>query len=94
MIEVAEYAVELRLNGQLIGDVRRLAQDLTWARRRTKCGVDTVDFTLNDVLFAEWCAERGTTIAEMLKPLALDCRVIRNGVPVVGEITGGLKDGG
>lgn len=84
MIEVAEYAVELRLNGQLIGDVRRLAQDLTWARRRTKCGVDTIDFTLNDVLFAEWCAERGTTIAEMLKPLALDCRVIRNGVPVVG----------
>ena len=84
MIEVAEYAVELRLNGQLIGDVRRLAQDLTWARRRTKCGVDTIDFTLNDVLFAEWCEERGTTIAEMLKPLALDCRVIRNGVPVVG----------
>lgn len=84
MIEVAEYAVELRLNGQLIGDVRRLAQGLTWARRRTKCGVDTIDFTLNDVLFAEWCAERGTTIAEMLKPLALDCRVIRNGVPVVG----------
>lgn len=84
MIEVAEYAVELRLNGQLIGDVRRLAQDLTWTRRRTKCGVDTIDFTLNDVLFAEWCAERGTTIAEMLKPLALDCRVIRNGVPVVG----------
>lgn len=84
MIEVAEYAVELRLNGQLIGDVRRLAQDLTWARRRTKCGVDTIDFTLNDVLFAEWCAERGTTIVEMLKPLALDCRVIRNGVPVVG----------
>lgn len=84
MIEVAEYSVELRLNGQLIGDVRRLAQDLTWARRRTKCGVDTIDFTLNDVLFAEWCAERGTTIAEMLKPLALDCRVIRNGVPVVG----------
>lgn len=84
MIEVAEYAVELRLNGQLIGDVRRLAQDLTWARRRTKRGVDTIDFTLNDVLFAEWCAERGTTIVEMLKPLALDCRVIRNGVPVVG----------
>lgn len=84
MIEVADYAVELRLNGTLIGDVRRLAQDLTWARRRTKSGVDTIDFTLNDVLFAEWCEERGTTIVEMLKPLALDCRVIRNGIPVVG----------
>lgn len=84
MINAPNYAVELRLNGVLIGDIRRLAQNLTWARRRIKSGVDTIDFTLNDVLFAEWCAQRGTTVAEMLKPLALDCRVIRNGVPVVG----------
>ena len=47
-------------------------------------GVDSIDFTLNDVLFAEWCTRRGTTINEMLKPYALDCRVIRNGVPVIG----------
>lgn len=47
-------------------------------------GVDSIDFTLNDVLFAEWCEKRGTTINEMLKPYALDCRVIRNGEPVVG----------
>lgn len=47
-------------------------------------GVDSIDFTLNDVLFAKWCEDRGTTIQEMLKPYALDCRIIRDGEPVIG----------
>lgn len=84
MIKTAEYALELRLNGVLIGNIQPLAQNLTWARRRTMAGVDSIDFTLNDVLFAEWCERRGTTISEMLKPYALDCRVIRDGEPVIG----------
>lgn len=84
MIAAAEYILELRLNGTLIGNIQPLAQNLQWARRRTMAGVDSIDFTLNDVLFAEWCEKRGTTINEMLKPYALDCRVIRNGEPVVG----------
>lgn len=84
MIEVAKYSLELRLNGTLIGNIQPLAQNLVWARRRTMAGVDSIDFTVNDVLFAKWCSERGTSISEVLKPYALDCRVIRNGEPVVG----------
>ena len=84
MIKTAEYSVELRLNGVLIGNVQPLVQNLTWARRRTMAGVDSIDFTLNDVLFARWCERRNTTIQDMLKPYALDCRIIRNGTPVVG----------
>lgn len=84
MIATAEYIIELRLNGVLIGNIQPLAQNLQWARRRTMAGVDSIDFTLNDVLFAEWCERRGTTIQEMLKPMALDCRIIRNGEPVIG----------
>ena len=84
MIATVDYRLELRLNGVLIGNIYPLAQNLVWARRRTMAGVDSIDFTLNDVLFAKWCEQRGTTISEMLKPYALDCRVIRNGEPVVG----------
>ena len=84
MIKPAVYSVELRLNGTLIGNVQPLVQSLTWARRRTMAGVDSIDFILNDVLFAEWCQRRGTTISEMLKPYALDCRIIRDGEPVIG----------
>lgn len=80
----AQYEVELRLDDVLIGDIRKLAEGLTWSRKRTRVGVDSISFSINDKLFADWCEMRGTTINEMLRPLALDCRVIRNGVPVVG----------
>lgn len=83
-METAKYQVELRLNGVYIGDVRPLAQNLQWTKRRTAKGVDEIDFTINDVLFAEWCQKRNTTIQEMLRPLALDCRIVRNGVAVIG----------
>lgn len=84
MIAIPEYRLELRIDGTLIGDVRKLAQNLTWTRRRTKVGVDDISFTVNDVLFNEWLKDRGTDINNILKPLALDCRVVRNGVAVMG----------
>lgn len=84
MIKTVEYRVNLYLDSVLIGDVRELAQDLTWAKRRTATGVDEIDFTLNDKLFEDWLQKRGTTIKNVLKPLALDCKVFRDGEAVVG----------
>lgn len=84
MITTPNYEVMIYLNGSVIGDVRKLAQGLEWAKRRTRVGVDTIDFTVNDVLLAQWCEGRGVTINDLLKPIALECRVVRNGVPVVG----------
>lgn len=83
-MDTAKYKLELRINGTLIGDIRHLAQNFTWVRRRTRIGVDEINFELNDVLFQKWCEERGTDVANLLKPLALDCRVVRNDVAVMG----------
>lgn len=83
-MQVPIYKLELRLDGQYIGDVRRIATGLNWTRRRTAFGVDEISFNLNDRIFAKWCEERGTTINEMLRPYALDCRVVRDGEAVVG----------
>lgn len=83
-MDEADYRIELRLNGILVGDVRPIAEGLTWRRCRTATGVDEIDFTLNDKEFADWCAERSTTIGEMLTPYALDARIIRNGQAVAG----------
>lgn len=80
----ATYEVRLYLNGRLIGDVRPLAQNLSWSRKRTKVGADSIDFVLNDKLFSQWCEARNTIINELLKPLALECRVVRNGVELLG----------
>lgn len=84
MIKQADYRLELRLDGTLIGDLSNIAQNLKWSRCRTNYGVDEIDFTVNDQIFAEWCEQRNTTITQILKPYALDIRVIRNGEAVVG----------
>lgn len=84
MIGNANYVVELRLDGQLIGNIREIAENLTWSRKRTRIGVDSISFTVNDQLFAKWCRMRGVTITDMLCPIALDCRIVRNGIPIVG----------
>lgn len=84
MIETHAYEVNLYINGVLVGDCRSLAQNLNYCRRRTKKGADSIDFTINDVLFDRWCKERNTTIKEMLKPLALECRIVRDGIEVIG----------
>ena len=84
MFEVPRYEVNLYLNGAPIGNCRKLCQDLHWTRRRTRAGVDEISFALNDALFANWCEARGTNITTVLKPLALECRIVRNGVPVIG----------
>lgn len=84
MINVATYEVNLYINGLLIGDCRKIAENLTYTRRRTKMGADSIDFTVNDVLFSRWCEQRNATINDMLKPLALECRLVRDGIEVVG----------
>ena len=83
-MNIPTYEIQLRLNGTLIGDVRNIAQNLTWRKARTAYGTDEIDFVLNDRLFAEWCEKRNTTINDMLKPYALDARIVRNGEALVG----------
>lgn len=84
MINEAIYEVNLYLDGSLIGDCRSLAQNLQWSRKRTKIGADSIDFTINDVLFNDWCAARNVTINDLLKPIALECRLVRDGIELVG----------
>ena len=84
MLNNAKYRLNLYLNGTLIGDVRPIAQRLIWARRRTKRGADSIDFILNDKVFDNWCKQKHTDVATMLKPYALECRVVRDDVELVG----------
>lgn len=84
MINTAVYEVNLYLNGVLVGDCRRLAENLSYSRKRTKIGADSIDFTINDVLFNEWCEARNYTINDLLKPIALECRIVRDGVEIIG----------
>lgn len=86
----ATYEVQLRLNGTPIGDIRELAENLHWTRNTTNYGIDAIEFTLNDRLFEKWCEEFGTTVKAMLKPIALECRISRNGELVAGGFLASL----
>lgn len=83
-MQEATYKIELRLNGQLIGDVSSIAQNLSWRKCRTNTGVDAINFTLNDKEFSAWCEARNTDIKTMLMPYALDARIVRNGEDIIG----------
>lgn len=83
-MNTANYEVNLYLNGSLLGDCRKIAEGLTYTRRRTKVGADSIDFTVNDVLLSRWCEERKLDFNSLLKPLALECRLVRDGIEVVG----------
>ena len=84
MINTAVYQVNLYINGTLIGDCRKIAEGLTYTRRRTKVGADSIDFTVNDVIFNRWLSERRFNFNDVLKPLALECRLVRDGIEIVG----------
>lgn len=81
---MVNYEVRLYLNGSLLGDIRSFAVGLKWVRRRTKLGADEIDFSVNDKVFSNWCEERNTDLNTVLRPFALECRVLRNGVEVIG----------
>lgn len=84
MFNNARYEVNLYINGNFVGNIRSIAQKLTWVRRRTKKGADSIDFTLNDKLFNKWCIQHHTDIGTLLKPYALECRIVRDGVELLG----------
>lgn len=78
------YTVNLYLDSTLIGDVRAIAQNLNWSRCRTNYGIDSVNFTINDNLFEQWAQEKGYTLEQLLRPIALNCQILRNGTLVAG----------
>lgn len=84
MIERPIYEVNLYIDGVLIGDCRIIAENLTYTRRRTRFGSDSIDFVLNDVIFSRWLAQRNYTLSEVLRPMALECRLVRNGIDIIG----------
>ena len=76
--------IEIRYNNTLIGDIYPITIDRSWTK--TLNGVDVIDFSVSLQQFANWCVERGTTMQEIIKPLKLDARIVRDGVPLLGGV--------
>ena len=83
-MNIVKYEVNLYLKGTLVGDIRAIAENLKWTRKRTQKGVDSIDFSVNDKLLSDFLEKRNYNIKQILKPYALECRLKRNGVEVIG----------
>lgn len=79
-----EYEIQLRFDGSLIGNVYPITTARSWSK--VKNGVDLIQFQVSMLKMREWCEQRGTALAEIVKPLKLDARVVRNGVPLLGAV--------
>lgn len=79
-----DYEIQLRYNGTLIGNVYPITTARSWSK--VKNGVDQISFSVSMLKMQEWCVKRGTTLAEIVKPLKLDARIVRNGTPLLGGI--------
>ena len=79
-----KYKLELRIDGEYVGDVREIAQNLSWEVSTTAYGVDNINFTLNDKVFDKWAKERGHTVSDLLRPYALEATLKRDDEPLVG----------
>ena len=78
------YEIQLRYAGTLIGNVYPITTARSWSK--VKNGVDQISFSVSMLKMQEWCEARNTTLAEIVKPLKLDARVVRNGVPLLGGV--------
>lgn len=79
-----QYEIQLRYAGSLIGNIYPITTARSWSK--VKNGVDQISFSVSMLKMQEWCEQRGTTLAEIVKPLKLDARVVRNGTPLLGGV--------
>lgn len=76
LLDEKTYEVRLLRERKLIGDLGRLARNLTWSvNRNPKVGYDKITFSVDQLAFTNWCKEHGTTVATMVKPIKTDCQI-------------------
>lgn len=79
-----KYEIQIRFDGDLIGNIYPITTARSWSK--IKNGVDQIQFQVSMLKMQDWCRQRGTTLAEIVKPLKLDARIVRDGVPLLGGI--------
>lgn len=80
LLDEKVYEVRLLRERNLIGDLGRLARNLTWTvNRNPKVGYDKISFSVDQGAFANWCSEHHARLSQMILPIKTDCQIwVRN----------------
>ena len=80
LLDTKVYEIRLLRDRKLIGDLGRIARNLTWSvNRNPKVGYDKITFSVDQTAFNKWCQDHGATVETMIRPIKTDCQVwVRN----------------
>lgn len=74
------YEVRLYRNRDYLGDLGKLARDLTWTvNRNPQIGYNTLSFKVDQIAFDNWCKGTGVQTDDIVRPINTDCQIwVRN----------------
>ena len=74
------YEIRLYRERTLLGNLGKLARDLTWTvNRNPQVGYNTLSFKVDQLAFDKWCEQRGVDTQTIITPIKTDCEVwVRN----------------
>lgn len=74
------YEVRLYRNRDYLGDLGKLARDLTWTvNRNPQIGYNTLSFKIDQIAFDNWCKGTGVETDDIVRPINTDCQIwVRN----------------
>lgn len=74
------YEVRLYRNRDYLGDLGKLARDLTWTvNRNPQIGYNTLSFKVDQLAFDNWCKGTGVQTDDIVRPMNTDCQIwVRN----------------
>ena len=74
------YEVRLYRDRDYLGDLGKLARDLTWTvNRNPQIGYNTLSFKVDQIAFDNWCKSTGVETEDVIRPINTDCQIwVRN----------------
>lgn len=85
------YRLELFFDHKYVGEIRHLAENLTYTISSSRFGVDAITFSIDLNAFSAYLEgyegmSGGEALRSILKPVCLECVVLRNNEALVGGV--------
>lgn len=74
------YEIRIYRNRDYIGNLGKIARELTWTvNRNPQVGYNSLSFKVDQLAFDRWCQGHGVETADLITPIHTDCEIwVRN----------------
>lgn len=80
LVDRKVYEIRLYRNRDLIGNLGKIARELTWTvNRNPQVGYNSLSFKVDQRAFDRWCQSHGIETSDLITPINTDCEIwVRN----------------